>query len=59
MTRLALHEYPVFCSWCLKNGKKTILNYINKPGSHGICEDCAAEMMNLKAIEDHIDGNQE
>jgi hypothetical protein len=40
--------FKVYCAWCLKQGKKTIINYSNIDGAHGICKDC------LKIIEQEL-----
>jgi hypothetical protein len=38
-------QYPVLCAWCEVQGKRTILNYIEVPGSHGICEEHRRELL--------------
>jgi len=46
-----MEKYPVYCSWCEKKGVKTVVNWIEAPGSHGICDACHADMMrDLAAI---------
>ena len=40
-----MEKYPVYCSWCEKKGIKTVVNWIEVPGSHGICGACHADMM--------------
>lgn len=30
-------HFPVFCAWCLREGKETVLRYSIAKGSHGIC----------------------
>ena len=38
-------QYPVYCSWCEQEGKKTVISYVDTPGSHGICSKHHKEMM--------------
>ena len=38
-------QYPVYCSWCEKKGIKTVVNWIEVPGSSGICRACHEQMM--------------
>ena len=45
-----MEKYPVYCSWCKKKGIKTVVNWIEIPGSHRICDACHADMMRQLAI---------
>ncbi len=38
-------EYPVYCAWCLVEGKKTIVTYKEVEESHGICKKCKEEII--------------
>jgi len=44
--------YARICAWCQTNKHRiTILDWIDAPDSHGICEECSAETV-LKWIAD-------
>jgi len=33
--------FPVLCAWCLKLGRRKVLEYATVSDSHGICQPCA------------------
>ena len=48
MSRLGVDiaaRYPVLCSWCLKRGQRTIIEYTTVEDSHGICPECYQQVM--------------
>ena len=54
-----MEKYPVYCAWCLKKkGIKTIVSWIEVPGSDGICGACHDDMMmELAALRATSGGN--
>lgn len=43
-------EWPVLCAWCEKEGRETVLNWIAVKGSHGICQEHRAELLEQARI---------
>lgn len=39
------NKYPVLCAWCEKEGRETVLNWIEIKGSHGICPEHRVELV--------------
>jgi hypothetical protein len=35
--------FPVFCAWCPKKGRETVIRYATNEDSHGICGACQRE----------------
>ena len=37
--------FPVVCAWCEARGIRTVVGYTTVYGSHGICNECAEQMV--------------
>ena len=44
-------RFPVLCSWCLEKGIETVIRYVPFKRSHGICPDCASELIDNPDLE--------
>ena len=51
--------FPVLCSWCEREGRRTVIRWVDYPHSHGICdrhaEEVRREIENLRAVRRDIE----